>query len=239
MTAARPDTWMPLFWGDYRKNTSDLSAAQHGAYLLLIGHYWTTGRPLADDDAKLWRIAAADSRAHWLKLRAALAPFFEVADGVWRHARIEHELDRARRFIDKQSQNGKRGGRPRKPDANPPLEPDENTSPSPSPSPSVTTTESVAGSGLAHTQARSIPLQWQPGDAEIAALRSARPDLVGGFYEQRMADFRDWCRARAITSHDFASTWRAFMRKSHAAEIENGQDRRKREFEEAIARGLA
>ena len=30
-SAARPDTWMPLFWGDYRKDTADLGAAQHGA----------------------------------------------------------------------------------------------------------------------------------------------------------------------------------------------------------------
>ena len=62
---------------------------------------------------------------------------------------------------------------------------------------------------------------------------------MGAFYEQRLADFRDWCRARAVTSHDVASTWRAFMRKTHAPESETWEDRRKREFEEAIARGLS
>ena len=238
--AARPDTWMPLFWGDYRKDTADLGAAQHGAYLLLIGHYWTTGKPLPDDDAKLWRIAAADSRGHWLKLRAVLAPFFDVAGGVWHHARIEYELDRARRFIDRQSENGKRGGRPKKPPVNPSDNPGETTSPSPSPSPFVSPIGSVAGTSL-HTQARPVPLDWTPTAEDLREMRKGRPDLVGAFYEQRLEDFRDWCRARAITSHDVASTWRAFMRKTHAAETpgESWEDRRKREFEEAIARGLA
>jgi hypothetical protein len=93
--------------------------------------------------------------------------------------------------------------------------------------------------GTRHTQARSLPDGWQPDEAAVAALRLGRPDLVGAFYERRMADFRDWCRAQAVTSHDFASTWRAFMRKSHAAEAESREERRQREFAESIARGLA
>ena len=80
-----------------------------------------------------------------------------------------------------------------------------------------------------------------PTEEDLREMRKGRPDLVGAFYEQRLEDFRDWCRARAITSHDVASTWRVFMRKTHAAETqsESWEDRRKREFEEAIARGLA
>src|SRR3979411_1763254 len=64
MSAARPDTWMPLYWGDYAKATAHLSAAQHGAYLMLLKHYWSIGGPLPDDDGALWRIACADSPAH-------------------------------------------------------------------------------------------------------------------------------------------------------------------------------
>jgi len=89
---ARPDTWMPLFWGDYHRDTGHLNATQHGFYLLLIGHYWSTGKPLPDDDTQLWRIARADSASHWKRNRAIIAAFFEVISGWWRHRRIEREL---------------------------------------------------------------------------------------------------------------------------------------------------
>jgi uncharacterized protein YdaU (DUF1376 family) len=49
--------WMPLYIADYRKDTAHLSAAEHGAYLLLIMHYWSTGS-LPVEDAPLARIAA-------------------------------------------------------------------------------------------------------------------------------------------------------------------------------------
>lgn len=92
---ARPDTWMPLFWGDYHRDTGHLNATQHGFYLLLIGHYWSTGKPLPDDDAQLWRIARADSAGHWKKSRAIIAAFFQIVAGFWRHSRIERELNAA------------------------------------------------------------------------------------------------------------------------------------------------
>jgi uncharacterized protein YdaU (DUF1376 family) len=91
----RVDIWMPMFWSDYRGDTSHLGAAEHGAYLLLIGHYWTTGKPLPDDDNVLWRIASANGLAEWRKLRRKVAPFFQIHEGEWRHRRIDSELEKA------------------------------------------------------------------------------------------------------------------------------------------------
>lgn len=85
------DAWMPIFWGDYLRDTTHLSAAEHGAYLLLIAHYWTTAEPLSDDDEKLRRIARME-RAEWKRARPTLEAFFSVADGRWFHRRIEKEL---------------------------------------------------------------------------------------------------------------------------------------------------
>lgn len=82
--------WMPLYVADYRADTAHLSAAQHGAYLLLIMHYWQTGSLPADDEP-LARIACMKP-AEWRKARPTIAAFFTPE---WRHKRIDEELARA------------------------------------------------------------------------------------------------------------------------------------------------
>lgn len=83
-----------MYWGDYLRDTSHLSAAEHGAYLLLIGHYWTSGAPLPADDGKLARIARM-AGAEWKRARDTIAEFFQVADAQWTHRRIDEELAKA------------------------------------------------------------------------------------------------------------------------------------------------
>lgn len=82
--------WMPLYVADYRNKTAHLSAAEHGAYLLLIMHYWVNGC-LPDNADQLTRIAGMTG-AEWKKSRSTLQAFFH--DG-WRHERIDIELARA------------------------------------------------------------------------------------------------------------------------------------------------
>jgi uncharacterized protein YdaU (DUF1376 family) len=103
---SKPDTYMPIVIGDYLKDTMHLEAAEHGAYFLSILHYWANG-PLIDDDKKLAAICRV-SRADWPAMRETLAPFFQIADGVWRHKRIEAELERARAKRKLASQSAKR-----------------------------------------------------------------------------------------------------------------------------------
>lgn len=91
---------MPMFWGDYLRDTGHLSAGEHGAYLLLIGHYWTTGAPLPDDDASLRRISRMEAR-EWSRSRATIRAFFDVREGMWRHKRVDTELARAKGIYDK------------------------------------------------------------------------------------------------------------------------------------------
>src|SRR6202040_3610116 len=81
--------WMPLYVGDYLGDTGHLTTTQHGAYLLLMMHYWRKGE-LPDDDRQLCKIAKLPLKT-WNEYRATLQDFFH--DG-WKHKRIHAELER-------------------------------------------------------------------------------------------------------------------------------------------------
>ena len=87
-------SWMPLYWGDYLADTQHLSTLEHGAYLLLIGRYWTGGKPLPADDARLAQIARLPL-PQWRRVKPALADMFICDADVWRHKRIDKELQKA------------------------------------------------------------------------------------------------------------------------------------------------
>jgi len=105
----KPDAWMPLYIGDWDGDTGHLSCEEDGAYGRLVRHYWRNG-PLPDIDRILSSITRTDSRT-WKRLRAALAPFFVVANGQWTHKRIDAELvrwaEKRRRAIERASAGGK------------------------------------------------------------------------------------------------------------------------------------
>ena len=110
---AKFDTWMPIYWGDYAKDTGHLSAVHHGAYLMLLKHYWVTGAPLPADDAQLWRIACADSLAHWRKIKGVVLAFFEEEDGMLRHGRVDHELANAQGNAERRAEMARRAAEAR------------------------------------------------------------------------------------------------------------------------------
>ncbi len=97
--------YMPLYVADYLADTSHLTAAEHGAYLMLIMHYWRQGS-LPTEDCILQRISRMTSR-EWARSRLTLAGFFS-AD--WKHARIESEIAKAELKSARRAQSGKRGG---------------------------------------------------------------------------------------------------------------------------------
>lgn len=101
--------FMPIYWSDYLTDTRRLSTLEHGAYLLLIAEYWQTGEPLPDDDKVLAKIAGL-TVAKWKGIRAALAALFMVAEGLWRHKRIDFELVEAERRYNNRSSAGRAGG---------------------------------------------------------------------------------------------------------------------------------
>ena len=97
--------WMPLYVGDYLGDTGHLTTAQHGAYLLLMMHYWRKG-DLPDDDRQLSKITKLPLKT-WCEYRPTLQDFF--GEG-WKHKRIDAELAKMVRVLQQRAIAGQKGG---------------------------------------------------------------------------------------------------------------------------------
>lgn len=110
--------YQKMFWGDYLRDTRHLSTEEHGAYLLLIAAYWESGKALPDDNQQLARLTGL-SLKKWKMVRPKISRFFEISEGHFYHFRIEKDLAESAKAVEVYKENGKKGGRPRKPIANP------------------------------------------------------------------------------------------------------------------------
>lgn len=97
---------MPIHIGDYKRDTGHLRALEHGAYLMLLFHHWSTGS-LPDDDKQLAAIACM-TPSEWRKAKPILIKFF---DEGWRHGRVEKDLAAAKESYEKRAKAGEKGGK--------------------------------------------------------------------------------------------------------------------------------
>lgn len=104
--------YMPLYPGDYHRDTQHLTTLEHGAYFLLIMAYWSRGEPLPDTDRKLAGIAKLPM-PEWQDIRSELAEFFTVEDGLWKHPRIDAELAKAHGKVEVARKAGEESARRR------------------------------------------------------------------------------------------------------------------------------
>lgn len=88
----------------YLATTAHLTTQEHGAYLLLICHYWQSGAPIpAHQVQAITRL----SKIMWSRSEPVLLGFFRIVDGVWIHDQLENELHTAAIMRAKRSKAGK------------------------------------------------------------------------------------------------------------------------------------
>jgi uncharacterized protein YdaU (DUF1376 family) len=186
--------WMPLYVADYLADTGELSTLEHGAYMLLIMHYWSKGG-LPNDDQKLARITRLSPK-EWQAVRDTLASLFGPE---WSHKRIDAELAKAEEKHERRAEAGRKGGMAKAAGHQNP----SNATAMPEPR------QSNAVAGLCQSQSQSEPeeilnknrLQEFPRDGSIAfsdwaaSARSAGRNIDVDVLAQA---FRGWCRSKDI-----------------------------------------
>jgi|GEM_PF-1904969 len=101
---------------DFLGGTIHMSAEEVGALIRLLCHQWHQGS-VPGDRVKLQRIAGVKHA----KLAEVLAKFRPRPDGSMVNQRMEETRRKIEGFRQKQTENGRKGGRPEKPKDNPPV----------------------------------------------------------------------------------------------------------------------
>ena len=220
---SKADIWMPLYVGDYLADTMEFDAPEHGAYLLLILHYWRTRQPLPLDEKTLLKIAKIPtSRVNRCTLKRVIGKF-TFTDNGYRHNRIDLELEKAQQRKEKGQQNGKLGGNPafKKGQPNPYYKDNLGDNPkdkqkiksSPSPSPSTISTNV----DIDRATRSKPPKVYFINQEKVKLTQEQYDSLRTEFAEDEIAAFisrcENYCLSTGKSYKDYAATMRNWEKK--------------------------
>jgi uncharacterized protein YdaU (DUF1376 family) len=83
-----------LYIGDYQRDTAHLSVTEHGAYMLMLQHYYATEKPLPVGKA-LHRMLRAQDKEEREAIDSVAAQFWTTTDAGLVNERADRELTKA------------------------------------------------------------------------------------------------------------------------------------------------
>lgn len=100
--------WYPFYVGDYDRKTAHLSMLEHGAYRLLLDHYYATRQPLPDNPKELYRICRAHTPSERKAVLSATEKFFTKNGDCLRSKKCDREIAKMLKYSETQSANAQR-----------------------------------------------------------------------------------------------------------------------------------
>jgi uncharacterized phage protein (TIGR02220 family) len=101
--------YLPLYTGDYLRDTRHLSMSEHGCYLMLLMFCWDQKGPLPLDERKILGVCNARSGDEIEAMRRVISEFFVRMDDGFYNKRMQEEIERAENVSAARSQAGRRG----------------------------------------------------------------------------------------------------------------------------------
>jgi uncharacterized protein YdaU (DUF1376 family) len=198
--------WMPLHITDYLADTGHLNAAEHGAYLMLIMHYWQNGS-LPADERLLARLARM-SKAEWDDSRDVLAMLFGPN---WTHKRIDAELTKADGIIEKR-RNAALGRHAKSKEDASAVHVQSTSTDTGVPPRTLNQAVKEEPSGSSKKRGCRLPADFIPDQAWAVG-----EGLSASQAQSEAAKFRDYWNAKAgasATKLDWPGTWRNWVRQA-------------------------
>jgi uncharacterized protein YdaU (DUF1376 family) len=205
--------------GDFIKATSCLSNEQMASYLRLLWMYYDSEQPLVDDPEVLaLRVGSKPD-----DVRLILRAFFRLENGVWRQSRCDREIEEYHAICERNTNNGKRGGRPKNKPSRFPQEtqsvsnglPDASgTEPSRNPDETLTSnhkpvTNIEAKASRAQKRPTPLPADFCPNESGIAYAESRSVNV-----EAELERFRNNHQAKGTALKDWQAGWRTWCDKA-------------------------
>lgn len=104
--------YMPFFVDAHLADTTHLTTEEQGAYVLLLIGMWRRGGKVSNYDPDLARTVNL-TLAKWRKMKVRLLPFLLVEETFLTQKRLKIEWEYVSARSKKNTENGKKGGRPR------------------------------------------------------------------------------------------------------------------------------
>jgi uncharacterized protein YdaU (DUF1376 family) len=195
---------------DYRKDTGHLSTIEHGIYRQLIDWYYLDEQPIPDEtQVVIRRLRLGSDEVKFLE--NVLSDFFVLGKTGYKHKRIEVEIKDYQEQAEKNKNNGKLGGRPKKTQSVISGLPDQSQN-NPNQEPITNNHKPIEKKTLGKRLANdfSFPLEWEQ------FCKETRPEL----HPTRTFDqFKDYWIAQVGQKGvklDWFATWRNWVRSTNA-----------------------
>jgi uncharacterized protein YdaU (DUF1376 family) len=195
---------------DYRKDTGHLSTIEHGIYRQLIDWYYLDEQPIPEEtQVVIRRLRLGSDEVNFLQ--NVLSDFFVLGKTGYTHKRIEVEIKDYSEQAEKNKNNGKLGGRPKKTHSVISGLPDESQN-NPNHKPLTINHKPIEKKTLGKRLASdfSFPKEWEE------FCQTERPELSP---VKTFDQFKDYWIAQAGQKGvklDWFATWRNWVRSTNA-----------------------
>lgn len=204
MSKSSLSIWYPRYVGDYQRKTSHLSLVEHGAYTLLLDHYYSTEKPLPASASVLHRVCRAFAPEEQAAVQSVVDQFFTLESDGYHNGKADEELIKRGDISEKRRKAAE--SRYAKAPAKAPAIAYTSTS--------TSTTTSIVKKDPPKAASKSkrsaIPENWTPSEKDISHAKDRKLDsqTIAAVGEQ----FRDHHISKGTLFANHSAAWRTWVK---------------------------